>query len=51
MLYADTVEGVDAAAVASDYHERVASAAVIPMREYVQQTLSYVTDAFRSAGV
>ena len=51
VLYADTVEGVDAAAVASDYHERFASAAVIPMREYVQQTLSYVTDAFRSAAV
>lgn len=51
VLYADTVEGTDAAAVASEYHQRFASATVIPMREYVQQTLSYVTDAFRSAAV
>ncbi|WP_100448684.1 ABC transporter permease [Glycomyces xiaoerkulensis] len=51
VIYADTVDGTDAAAVADDYGERFPAAAVIPMREYVQQTLSYVTGAFLSAAV
>ncbi|HEU5129945.1 MAG TPA: FtsX-like permease family protein [Glycomyces sp.] len=51
VIYADTVDGADPAAVAADYGERYEAAAVIPMRDYVEQTLSYVTDAFRSAAV
>lgn len=50
-IYADTAEGVDPAVVAAEYGERHPTAAVVPMREYVQQTLSYVTDALRSAAV
>ena len=51
VVYADTAGGADPAAVAADYGERFPSAAVVPMREYVQQTLSYVTGAFRNAAV
>lgn len=51
VIYADTVGEADPAAVAADYGERFEAAAVIPMRDYVGQTLSYVTDAFRSAAV
>lgn len=49
VLYADAVGGADPAALAAEYEESVPSATIIPMREYVQQTLSYVTDALRSA--
>lgn len=51
VVYADVVEGVDAGAIASEYNDSHPAATVIPMREYVSQTLSYVTDAFRSAAV
>jgi putative ABC transport system permease protein len=52
VIYADVAgQEEDPAALAADYGERFPSATVIPMREYVQQTLSYVTDAFRSAAV
>lgn len=51
VLYADVADGVDPAEVAADYGERFDSVAVIPMREYTQQTLEYVTDAFRNAAV
>ncbi|MGP3964151.1 FtsX-like permease family protein [Nonomuraea sp. 3N208] len=51
VIYANVADGADPAAVAADYSGRFPAAAVIPMREYVQQTLSYVTDAFRSAAV
>ena len=51
VIYADAAGEEDPAALAADYGERFPSATVIPMREYVQQTLSYVTDAFRSAAV
>jgi putative ABC transport system permease protein len=51
VVYADTREGVDPAAVATEYGERHPGAVVIPMEEYVRQTLSYVTGAFRSAAV
>lgn len=51
VLYADTVDGADPAAVAADYRERHPAAAVVPMREYVQQTLSYVTGALQSAAL
>ena len=49
VIYADTAEGEDPAEVASEYSDRYPAATVIPMGDYVQQTLSYVTDAFRSA--
>jgi putative ABC transport system permease protein len=51
VIYANALDGADAAAVAADYNERFPGASVIPMREYVQQTLSYVTSAFLSAAV
>ncbi|CAL9442531.1 hypothetical protein SUDANB121_02291 [Nocardiopsis dassonvillei] len=51
VVYADTAEGVDPGAVSADYGERFPTASVVPMREYVQQTLSYVTDALRAAAV
>ncbi|MDA2810207.1 FtsX-like permease family protein [Nocardiopsis sp. RSe5-2] len=37
--------------VAAEYEERFPSASVIPMREYIQQTMSYATDALRGAAV
>ena len=50
-IYADVAGGTDVATVAADYGERFPTAAVTPMPEYVQQTFSYLTDAFRSAAV
>lgn len=49
VIYANTTDGTDPAAVATEYSRRFSAAAVIPMRAYVMQTLSYVTSAFRSA--
>lgn len=51
VFYADTQPGVDAVAVAREYNERFAAAAVVPMEQFVEQTLSFVTDAFGSAAV
>ena len=51
VIYADVADGVDPAAIAAEYGARFPAAAVIPMRDYVQQTLAYVTDAFASAAV
>lgn len=51
VIYADVADGVDPAAIAAEYGDRFPAAAVIPMRDYVQQTLAYVTDAFASAAV
>ncbi|MDN5765525.1 MAG: FtsX-like permease family protein [Humibacillus sp.] len=51
VIYADTVAGGDPAALAREYSNDFASATVIPMKEYVQQTLSYITSAFRSAAI
>ena len=51
VIYADTVEGVDPATLAGEYNQDHPSASVIPMREYVEQTLAYVTNAFRSAAI
>lgn len=51
VVYADTVGGADAAAIASEYGDRFQSADVVPMREYVRQTMAYVTDAFKRAAV
>lgn len=50
VIYAD-VPDADPASVTAEYGERFPSATVIPMQAYVTQTLSYVTDAFRTAAV
>lgn len=49
VIYADTVGGADPGDIASEYSDRFPAATVIPMEAYVDQTLSYVTGAFRSA--
>ncbi|MFT4295997.1 MAG: ABC transporter permease [Micropruina sp.] len=49
VIYADVADGVDADAVAEQYGGLFPKASVVPMRSYVEQTLSYVTDAFFSA--
>lgn len=51
VIYANTVGGVDPATAASEFGDQFEFAAVVPMAEYVQQTLSYVTDAFSSAAI
>ncbi|WP_025273140.1 FtsX-like permease family protein [Haloglycomyces albus] len=51
VIYANLAGDTDAAAVADEYGTDYPTASVIPMREYVEQTLSYVTGAFRSAAV
>ena len=51
VIYADVADGVDPAVIAAEYGARFPAAAVIPMRDYVEQTLAYVTDAFASAAV
>ena len=51
VIYADAAGEGDPAALAREYKNRYPSASVIPMQEYVQQTLSYVTGAFRSAAI
>lgn len=51
VIYADVASGVDPGGIAAEYGDRFPSAAVIPMQEYVQQTLEYVTGAFRNAAV
>jgi putative ABC transport system permease protein len=51
VIYANAVQGADPAAVAAQYRERFPTASVIPMRDYVQQTLSYVTSAFGNAAI
>lgn len=49
VLYADLVDGQDPVAVAAEYDAAHPAAAVVPMGDYVRQTLSYVTDALRTA--
>ena len=51
VIYANTAGGTDPAAIAAEYDSQYKHASVIPMQEYVKQTLSYVTDAFRSAAL
>ncbi len=51
VIYADTAEGEDPAAIARGYSEDNPVATVIPMQEYVKQTLDYVTTAFRNAAI
>ncbi len=51
VTYADTAGDAEAAEIAREYSAEHPTASVIPMREYVEQTLAYVTDAFRSAAI
>lgn len=51
VIYANTVAGVDPVATASEYGAQFDAASVVPMADYVDQTLAYVTDAFSSAAV
>lgn len=50
VIYADVIDDGDAASIASEYRDRF-PAAVIPMREYLDQTLSYVTDGLRRVAI
>lgn len=51
VLYVDVAEGVDPVALAASYDDRFPGAAVVPMTEYVDQTMSQVTGAFRATTV
>jgi putative ABC transport system permease protein len=51
IYYATTTAGEDPTAIAIDYGDRFPAATVVPMGEYVSQTLSYVTSAFFNAAV
>ncbi len=51
VIYANTTEGADPTTIAREYTDSYPTAKVIPMKEYVKQTLSYVTNAFRSAAI
>ncbi|WP_026932208.1 ABC transporter permease [Glycomyces tenuis] len=48
-VFADTAEGADTAELVSEYADAFPSAKVTPMREFMEQTLSYITGAVRSA--
>ncbi|MEU5155738.1 ABC transporter permease [Glycomyces sp. NPDC021274] len=50
-VYADAAEGSDTGGLVAEYADAFPTATVTPMREFMEQTLSYVTDAFRSAAV
>lgn len=50
VLYANIVEG-SPRSIASEYNAHYPDANVIPMQEYVGQTLSYITGAFRTAAI
>lgn len=51
VVFADTAGEAAPGDVAADYGERFPSASVIPMREYIRQTMSYATDALRGAAL
>lgn len=51
VIYADLADSADPTEVAAAYSERHDAAEIIPTREYVTQTLSYVTNAFRTAAL
>ena len=51
VIYAETVGGADPMTIAAEYDSQYKHASIVPMQEYVKQTLSYVTDAFRSAAL
>ncbi|MDO5084147.1 MAG: ABC transporter permease [Arachnia propionica] len=49
VIYADVTPGTDPAVISQEYGSRFDRASIVPMQEYVTQTLSGITDAFRSA--
>ena len=51
VIYADVVGDSDPTVLAQEYSDEYPAASVIPMKEYVQQTLSYITSAFFNAAV
>lgn len=51
VVYADVADGTDPVALAAEYDERFPGAAVLPMKEYAEQTLSHVTGALGGAAV
>ena len=51
VIYAETVGDADPMTIAAEYDSQYKHASIVPMQEYVKQTLSYVTDAFRSAAL
>ncbi|GAA5226547.1 ABC transporter permease [Paeniglutamicibacter antarcticus] len=51
VMYADTAKDLDPGTLAREYNQSHTSATVIPMREYMAQTLAYVTEAFHSAAI
>ncbi|MQM24711.1 ABC transporter permease [Glycomyces albidus] len=50
-VFADTAAGADTAELVAEYADAFPSAKVTPMREFMEQTLSYVTDAVRNAAL
>ncbi|WBU39349.1 FtsX-like permease family protein [Homoserinibacter sp. YIM 151385] len=51
VVYADVTGDADPVALAADYNRRLPEATTVPMREYVQQTLSFATTSLRGASV
>ena len=51
VVYADVADGGDPVAIAGEYDAGATAASVIPMRQYVEQTLSHATDAMRGAAL
>lgn len=49
VIYADVTGDTDPSTISQDYGSRFPRASVVAMQEYVAQTLSGITDAFRSA--
>ena len=49
VIHADVTKGTDPEQISREYGSRFDRASVVPMPEYVTQTLSGITDAFRSA--
>ncbi|OAV59894.1 ABC transporter permease [Enteractinococcus helveticum] len=48
-VFSDVRPGVDPGRLAAEYRQDFATAQVLPMTDYVDQTLAYVTDGLRSA--
>lgn len=51
VILAGVTPGADAAAIAAEYTTAEPTATVLPMREYVNETLGSITNAFRSAAI
>lgn len=50
-IYADLTDGIDPVTLAKEYNERFEAASVLPMQEYLEQTLSHITEALRGAAL